>query len=114
MVKPDLPGAFEQMVLLAVLRLGDEAYGMAVRRELESRTGRETALGAVYATLDRMEAKGWVSSAGQAGAPERQGRARRFFRPTAPGVQALRQALRATDGLRQGIPGLDPLPGAPA
>lgn len=114
MVKPDLPGAFEQMVLLAVLRLGDEAYGMAVRRELDSRTGRETALGAVYATLDRMEAKGWVSSAEQAGAPERQGRARRFFRPTAPGVQALRQALQATDGLRRGVPGLDPLPGAPS
>lgn len=114
MVKPDLPGAFEQMVLLAVLRLGDEAYGMAVRRELESRTGRETALGAVYATLDRMEAKGWVSSAEQAGAPERQGRARRFFRPTGPGVQALRQALQATDGLRRGVPGLDPLPGAPS
>jgi PadR family transcriptional regulator PadR len=114
MVKPDLPGAFEQMVLLAVMRLGDEAYGMAVRRELEARAGREASLGAVYATLDRLEAKGQVSSVEQAGAPERQGRARRFFRVTAPGVQALRQALQATDGLRRGIPGLDPLPGAPS
>jgi PadR family transcriptional regulator PadR len=114
MVKPDLPGAFEQMVLLAVLRLGDEAYGMAVRRELEARAGREASLGAVYATLDRLETKGLVSSVEQAGAPERQGRARRFFRVTAPGLQALRQALQATDGLRQGVPGLDPLPGATA
>ena len=114
MVKPDIPGGFEQMVLLAVMRLGEGAYGMAVRRELESRTGRETALGAVYATLDRLEAKGWVSSAEQAGAPERQGRARRFFRVTAPGATALEQALRAIDGLRGGIPGLEPPAGVPA
>jgi PadR family transcriptional regulator PadR len=106
MTKPDLPGAFEQMVLLSVLRLGAGAYGMAVRREIEERSGREASLGAVYATLDRLEAKGYVSSLDEAGAPERQGRARRFFRVTAPGERALRQALEAVDGLRRGLPGM--------
>jgi PadR family transcriptional regulator, regulatory protein PadR len=55
-------GEFEQLVLLAILRLGSNAYGMAIRREIEERAGRKTSIGALYLTLDRMEQKGFVAS----------------------------------------------------
>ena len=79
MLKEDIPGSFEQLVLLAVLRLGDNAYGMTVRRELEMRTGQPVSLGAVYTTLERLEKKGYLGSRTAAGGPEREGRARRLF-----------------------------------
>ena len=78
-------GEFEQIVLLAVARLEHESYGMQIRREIEERTGRQVSIGAVYATLDRLEGKGFVSTRHDAGA----GRARRFFAITADGVDAL-------------------------
>src|SRR6266851_4539058 len=62
MAKGDFLGEFEQIILLAVLRLADDAYGMEVRREIEARAGRDASIGAVYATLDRLEAKGLVRS----------------------------------------------------
>ena len=62
MAKGEFLGEFEQLVLIALLRLGDEAYGMAVRREIEARAGRDVSIGAVYATLDRLESKGLVRS----------------------------------------------------
>ena len=62
MAKGDFLGEFEQIIMLAVLRLEEQAYGMEVRREIETRTGRETSIGAVYATLDRLETKGLVRS----------------------------------------------------
>lgn len=62
MSKRDYLGEFEHIVLLAVLRLGKEAYGVTVRQEIEARTGREVSIGAVYATLDRLEGKGYVQS----------------------------------------------------
>ena len=105
MARRDLPGSFEQLVLLAVLRLGERAYGMTVRRELEARTSRSTSLGAVYATLDRMERKGWVRSVARA--PDvgsgRGGRARRFFRVDASGREALTEALAEIDAMRTGL-----------
>jgi len=104
MVKGELPGAFEQLILLALVRLGSDAYGMTVRREIEARTGRRVSLGAVYATLDRLERKGYVSSRAGEPAPERQGRARRFFRLEPPGEQALAQALDALDRMRTARP----------
>ncbi|MGH2585393.1 MAG: PadR family transcriptional regulator [Dehalococcoidia bacterium] len=104
MSKGDLPGAFEQLILLALARLGSDAYGMTVRQEIESRTGRSISLGAVYVTLDRLEQKGYISSHSGAPTPERQGRARRFFRLESPGRLALAQALDAVDRMRADTP----------
>jgi PadR family transcriptional regulator PadR len=81
-------GEFEQIALLAVVRLKDEAYGMGVRAEIAERTGRAVTIGAMYATLDRLEAKGYLRSHDDA--PE--GRRRRFFALTAEGVKALETA----------------------
>ena len=78
-------GAFEEQVMLAVLHARDDAYGMNVRREIEARTGREVAIGAVYATLDRLEAKGLVASHARRG----DGGSRRVFAVTAAGTRAL-------------------------
>jgi len=102
-MKQDLPGGFEQLVMLAVTRLGESAYGMTVRSELEERTGRKVSLGAVYSTLDRLEAKGYVSSKQSAGGAEREGRAKRFFRITASVVRALNEGIAALDRMREGV-----------
>jgi PadR family transcriptional regulator, regulatory protein PadR len=104
----DIPGSFEQMVLLAVMRLGDDAYGMTVRRELEARTARPVSLGAVYTTLERLEKKGYLTSRAAAGGAEREGRARRFFTVEATGVEALRRALDVLDRMRANLPRLSP------
>lgn len=103
---PDLPGGFEQLVLLAVARLGDAAYGMTVRRELVERTGRDVSIGAVYSTLDRLETKKYVTSVEGAGVPERGGRGRRFFALTAPGLRALNEGIKALDRMRAGVRGI--------
>jgi PadR family transcriptional regulator PadR len=104
MAKSELLGAFEQLILLALVRLGSDAYGMTVRREIESRTGRPTSLGAVYITLDRLERKGYISSHTGGATAERQGRARRFFRLESSGRLALAQALDAVDRMRAEAP----------
>ncbi len=105
MAKDDLLGSFEQLVLLAVMRLGDQAYGMRVRREIERRTGRDVALGAVYATLERLQEKGYVSSRSSEGGSERGGRARRFFRMHARGLKVLQGTLAVLDAMREELPG---------
>src|SRR5437764_5866495 len=102
MAKGDWLGEFEQIVMLAVLRLGDSAYGMEVRREIALRTGRDTSIGAVYATLDRLESKGFVRSYEVEPAAEK-GRPRRAFRVTAAGADSLDQALSAIASLRDGL-----------
>lgn len=91
-------GSFEEQVLLAVLRAG-EAYGVSVRREIEAATGRDVAIGAVYATLDRMEAKGLVESA-RPGPGER---SRRVFQVTQPGARALAATRAMRERLWQGV-----------
>ncbi len=92
-------GTFEEQVMLAVLRTGDEAYGMNVRRELERVTGREVAIGAVYATLDRLEAKGLVaSSRSGTGAASR-----RLFAVTALGARALAESRTMRERLWEGV-----------
>ena len=107
MPKGNSLGDFEQLVMLALIRIGEGAYGMIVRREIEDRTWRNVSLGAVYATLDRLEAKGLVrSSIGQAG-QARRGRAKRFFSVEAAGLDALRRALTALDRMRAGVDELD-------
>ena len=103
---PAYLGEFEHIVLLAVLRLGDTAYGVTVRQEIEMRTGRDVSIGAIYATLSRLETKGLVKS--RAGEPtaERGGRAKRLFRVTALGRRSMTEAQRV---LARMLDGLKPL-----
>lgn len=96
-------GTFEQAVLLAIVRLGDSAYGRAILQEVQARLEREVAAGAVQATLERLERKKVVSSRLGAGTPIRSGRARRFYRLEPKGFQALNDARTAIDNLWQGI-----------
>jgi PadR family transcriptional regulator PadR len=91
-------GAFEEQVLLAVVHAGGDAFGMNVRREIERRTDRDVAIGAVYATLDRLEAKRLIASARTRG-----GSSRRIFRVTATGMKALAETRLMRDRLWRGI-----------
>jgi PadR family transcriptional regulator, regulatory protein PadR len=100
-------GSLEHVVLLAVMRLGEGAYGVTVRREIENTTGRALSMGAAYATLVRLESKGFVRS--NAGEPtaERGGRAKRYFRVTVDGKRALRSTHDAIQKMRAGLKGLE-------
>ena len=101
-------GEFEQIVLLAILRLRDDAYGVSIRAEIERRTGRKTTRGALYATLDRLEEKEFVSSRMGDPTPVRGGRAKRYYTVSGHGVKAVAQSQyayrRMLDGLA--IPGV--------
>ena len=110
MPRGELLGSLEHVVLLAVVHLKDAAYGMTVRREIEDRTGRNLSIGAVYATLERLEGKGLVSSFTGDPTPERGGRAKRHFRIEAEGLRALRAAQ---DTIRKMSVGLKPRLEAP-
>lgn len=101
-------GEFEQVVLLAVLRLGEDAYGVTIRREIQQRTGRDPSPGALYTTLDRLEEKGLLRSRLGDPTPQRGGRAKRFFKLTARGVQSVARVQRAYQKLLDGVtlPGL--------
>jgi PadR family transcriptional regulator, regulatory protein PadR len=99
----DYLGEFEHIIVLALLRLEDRAYGVTVRQELESRTHREVSIGAVYATLERLETKGYVRSHRGEPTPERGGRAKRFFRVTAKGLTAVNRTQRAIQSMSQGL-----------
>lgn len=99
-------GSLEHIVLLAVMRLGSNAYGMTVRREIESATGRDISIGAVYATLLRLESKGLIRSQAGEPTPERGGRAKRFFRMTASGETALRNTHDTIRKMSAGLKGL--------
>jgi PadR family transcriptional regulator PadR len=99
----DVLGAFEQAVLLAVVRLGEEAYGRAILREVETRLERDVAAGAVHATLERLENKRLLSSRLGAGTPVRAGRPRRYYRLQPAGVRALNDARAAVDSIWQGL-----------
>jgi DNA-binding PadR family transcriptional regulator len=94
---------FELMILLAILRIGEEAYGVPIAREIETTGGRSVVLGAVYAALDRLEKNGLVASSIGDPTPERGGRAKRFFRVTPAGVKAVRQTRRALTRLWTGV-----------
>ena len=88
-------GRFDHLLLLAVMRLGDEAYGMTIRRELAERTGRDVASGAIYTALARLETRGYVRSRLGEPTPERGGRAKRFYRVLAAGEKAVERAEAA-------------------
>jgi PadR family transcriptional regulator, regulatory protein PadR len=103
MAKGETLGGFEQLTLMALVRLKDDAYGATIRRELAEKTGRDVNIGAVYATLDRLENKGLVTSFTGEPLAERGGRARRYFQLTPTGSAALQEAVRAMRGLLQGI-----------
>jgi PadR family transcriptional regulator PadR len=99
----DFLGEFEHIVVLALLRLADQAYGVTVRQEIEVRTGREVSIGAIYATLDRLETKGYVKSHLGDPTPERGGRSKRFFHVTAKGVAAVNRTHRALRSMTEGL-----------
>jgi len=96
-------GEFEQIVLLAVLRLKAEAYGVSIRREIVERTGREPTSGALYTTLDRLEKKGLLKSRTGESTPQRGGRAKRYYTVTASGSAAVARAQRAFRNLLEGL-----------
>jgi DNA-binding PadR family transcriptional regulator len=107
-----LLGPLEEIVLLALGHSGDDAYGMTVRRELLERTGHDVSIGAVYSTLDRMEAKGLVTSRLADPDPGRGGHPRRYFVLTETGLAAVREAMRLRQRLWEGLPG-GPHPAGP-
>ncbi len=98
-------GAFEQLVLFALVRLGADAYGATIRREIETRTGRDLSISAVYVTLDRLEVKGYVRSHIGDPTPQRGGRRRKHVQMLPAGQRALERAYRSfkvmTDGLER-------------
>ena len=99
----DYLGEFEHVVILALLRLGDRAYGVTVRQEIEYRIKREVSIGAIYATLDRLEAKGYVKSRFGDPTPERGGRSKRFYRVSSKGVAAVNRTHRALQSMTEGL-----------
>lgn len=100
-------GELEHVVLLALARLGEQAYGARVRAEILDRTGREVTIGSLYSALDRMERKGFVSSRLGDPTPARGGKAKRFYRLQVPGIHALNQSRTMLEGLWDGLD-LDP------
>ena len=99
MSKGSLLGEFEQVVLLAVIRLKNEGYGLSVRREIESRTDREVSIGAVYATLERLQAKGFLASWDGESTPVRGGRSRRHYGLLPEGADALHRSRSMMDAM---------------
>jgi DNA-binding PadR family transcriptional regulator len=98
-------GEFEQAILLATLHLGEDAYGVTIRREIESRTGRSVAVGALYTALDRLERKGFVRSTTSEPTRQRGGRSKRHVTICPPGVAALE---RSRDMMQRMWAGLKP------
>jgi DNA-binding PadR family transcriptional regulator len=97
---------FELMILLAILRVGDEAYGVPIAREIERTGGRTVVVSAVYAALDRLERTGFARSAVGDPTPERGGRAKRFFSVTTDGIRAIKDTQRALTALWTNVPQL--------
>ena len=103
MAQPSSLGEFEQIVILAILRLGDNAYGFTIRTEIKARIGREPSVGALYATLDRLAEKGLLAARTGDPTPQRGGRAKRFFTVTGSGIDAVASAQRAYQSLLSGL-----------
>jgi len=99
-------GEFELMILLAVIHLGDEAYGVPISRELEKHRGRDVSVGSVYAALERLETKGLVSSSLGDPTPERGGKAKRYFRVTKAGLGQMQATRRVLSKMWQRLPEL--------
>jgi PadR family transcriptional regulator PadR len=106
MAKREFLGGFELLVLLALIRLGDDAYGVPISEAIEQSSGREVAIGSVYITLDRLADKGLVSSRLGEPTAQRGGRAKTYFRVTAQGLREVRRAQRTLTTLWTGVPQL--------
>jgi DNA-binding PadR family transcriptional regulator len=106
MRKGDYLGNFDLMLLLALLRLGEDAYGVTISQELEQHTDREVVIASVYARLERLQERGLVTSRLGDATPERGGRAKRFFRITSAGIREVRDARRSLMNLWKGLPEL--------
>jgi DNA-binding PadR family transcriptional regulator len=96
-------GAFEELVLLALIRQGEQAYAVSIRRELAERSGSDVAMGAVYATLDRLEGKGMIAPREGAPGEGGRGRPRRYYDILAAGIDALEQTRSVRASLWQGV-----------
>jgi DNA-binding PadR family transcriptional regulator len=96
-------GEFEVVVLMAVLHLGDDAYGSGIRDEIERRSGRSAARGAVYITLERLEEKGLLASKTGGASDSRGGRPKRLFRVTTDGVKSLKRAVSLVTRMHKGL-----------
>lgn len=96
-------GELEQLVLLALIRLGDDAYGVNVHQEIQQRTGRDMSFATIYTTLGRLETKGFADSLMGEPTPERGGRAKKYFAITTSGKQALQQSLNALRTMARGL-----------
>jgi PadR family transcriptional regulator PadR len=103
MKRIDALGEFEQSVLLAIVHLDEDAYGVTIRREIEDRTGRGVAVGALYTALDRLERKGFVTSTMSEPTPERGGRSKRHFTIKTAGARALRQSREILSSMWAGL-----------
>jgi PadR family transcriptional regulator, regulatory protein PadR len=97
---------FELMVLLAILRLGDDAYGVPIAEEIESHRGKDVSIGSVYAALERLESKEFVTSELGEATPERGGRAKKYFKITGKGLVEVQETRRTLMGLWGRIPEL--------
>lgn len=107
MPKRNYLGDFELMVLLALMRLGEDAYGVPISKEIQLQSRREVALGTVYAALERLEEKGLVSSELGESTQERGGRAKRYFHVTKRGLREVSEARRTLISLWQGLSELE-------
>ena len=107
MPRSEFLGGFELLVLLALIRLGDEAYGVPISEAIEESSGKEVAIGSVYITLERLENKGLVTSRLGEPTPERGGRAKTYFRVTAKGLREARRAQQTLVTLWRGVPQLE-------
>ena len=110
MIRRPYLAEFELMVLLAVVRLGDQAYGVPISEELKAVTGREASLGSIYAALERLSQKRYVVSTLADPTPQRGGRAKRYFRATAEGRQAIDTSRTTLNRLWRGIPKFKEVP----
>ena len=106
MKKPNLLSVYELMAMFAIQRLGNGAYGVPISREIETQSGRSVAVSGVYAALERLERKGFVTAELGDATRERGGRAKTYFRLTAKGLREASTAKQAFSNLWQGTPGL--------
>lgn len=107
MAKGDNLSNFELMVMLVLIRLGDEAYGVPISKEIANQSGRDVPVGSVYATLERLGEKGLVESEIGEPTPERGGRAKRYFAVTGKGLRVIRQTQRTLVNLWKVLPELE-------
>jgi len=107
MANPNPVSNFELMVMLALIRLGDEAYGVPISREIEEHSGHDVALGSVYAALERLRDRGFVISSVGEPTPERGGRAKKYFKITGKGMRVVQATQQTLTRLWKGLPKLE-------